>query len=125
MFKNNNWMDKLTEKQEEAYYEVKDDLVNGALILNSAWEADNYNEELAYLCGLLPFKLTSDYIEIQLLSLWGCGMDLSYKLEAYQILADGTCDKNSYFARDGINYLKTYYSDNSPVIKEIKKLIAG
>ena len=125
MFKNSDWIDSLTEKQEQAYYEVRDNLVEGALILNSAWETDHYNEEIAYKCGLLPFKLTGDYIEIQLLSLWGCGMDLTYKLEAYQLLVDGTCDKNSYFARDGINYLKTYYSDNSPVIKEIKKLIAG
>lgn len=52
-------------------------------------------------------------------------MDLIHKLEAYQILVDGTCDKNSYFARDGVNYLKTYYSENSTVIKEIKKIIEG
>lgn len=125
MFKADNWIDTLTEKQDSAYCEVKNDLVNGALILNSAWETTNYNEEIAYKCELLPFKLSGDYIEIQLLSLWGCGMDLTHKLEAYQILVDGTCDKNSYFARDGINYLKTYYSDNSPVIKEIKKIIEG
>jgi hypothetical protein len=125
MFKNSDWIDTLTEKQEQAYYEVRDNLIEGALILNSAWETVNYNEEIAYKCGLLPFKLSGDYIEVQLLSLWGCGMDLTYKLEAYQLLVDGTCDKNSYFARDGINYLKTYYSENSPVIKEIKKIIEG
>ena len=56
-FKSIDWESRMTEEQDSAYCEVKDDLVNGALILNSAWETTNYNEEIAYKCGLLPFKL--------------------------------------------------------------------
>ena len=122
-FKSIDWESRMTEEQDSAYCEVKDDLVNGALILNSAWETFNYDEDIAYLCGLLPFKLTGDNIDKELLSLWGCGMNLSYKLEAYQLLVDCSYDERSYFARDGVAYFKEYYGSSSLVVQEIEKLL--
>ena len=40
VFKADNWVDTLTEEQEQVYYEVRDDLVDGALILN--WKILNW-----------------------------------------------------------------------------------
>ena len=122
-FESTDWQDSLTEKQEYAYYEVKDDLVNGALILNSAWETFNYDEDIAYLCELLPFKLTGDNIDKELLSLWGYGMNFSYKLEAYQLLVDCSYDERSNFAEKGVAYFETYYGNKSLVVQEIRKLL--
>ena len=122
-FKSPYWQDRLTEKQEEAYYEVKDDLVGGALILNSAWETFNYDADIAYLCGLLPFRLTGDNIDKELLSLWGYGMNFSYKLEAYQLLVDCSYDERSNFAEKGVAYFEKYYGSSSPVVQEIRKML--
>lgn len=117
--------DNLNSADEETYYECKFSLLNAVLILNTVYQPIIFDEEIADLCGLIPFSIRTSYEDYELLALGGCGMNMAYKLEAYQLIVDGTCDKNSYFARDGINYLKTYYSENSPVIKEIKKIIEG
>jgi hypothetical protein len=93
------------------------------LILNSAWETFNYDKDIAYLCGLLPFKLTGDNIDKELLSLWGYGMNFSYKLEAYQLLVDCSYDERSNFAEKGITYFENYYGSSSPVVQEIRKLL--
>lgn len=122
-FESTDWQDRLTEKQENAYYEVKNDLIEGALILNSAWETFNYDENIAYLCGLLPFKLTGDNIDKELLSLWGYGMNFSYKLEAYQLLVDCSYDERSNFAEKGISYFEKYYGSTSLVVLEIRKMM--
>lgn len=122
-FKSIDWESRMTEEQDSAYCEVKDDLVNGALILNSAWETFNYDEDIAYLCGLLPFRLTGDNIDKELLSLWGYGMNFSYKLEAYQLLVDCSYDERSNFAEKGITYFETYYGSSSLVVQEIRKML--
>ena len=122
-FKNEDWQNKLNDEQEDVYHEVNDNLVGYALLLNSAWETINYDEHIAYDCGLLPFKLTGYNIDKELLGLWGCGMSLIYKLEAYQILVSGTCDERSYFATEGIAYFEKYYGSSSLVVKEIKKIL--
>jgi hypothetical protein len=122
-FKSPYWQDRLTEKQEDAYHEVRNDLIGGALILNSAWQTFNYDEGIAYLCGLLPFKLTGDNIDKELLSLWGYGMNFSYKLEAYQLLVDCSYDEKSYFASQGIEYFEKHYGSSSLVVCEIRKML--
>jgi hypothetical protein len=50
-------------------------------------------------------------------------MDMTYKLEAYQLLADGSYDERSYFAEKGISYFEYYYGKDSEVVKEISKLL--
>jgi hypothetical protein len=50
-------------------------------------------------------------------------MDMTYKLEAYQLLADHSYDEHSNFAKDGISYFEYYYGKGSRVVKEIRKLI--
>ena len=52
-----------------------------------------YNEKIALECGLIPFIYKSDMF----LDLAGYGMDLIPKLEAYQVLAHNSIDKNSRF----------------------------
>lgn len=54
-----------------------------------------FNEKTALECGLLPFV----FEEIKLLSLAGYGMDLSPKLDAYQVLTCGVIDKKSKYFR--------------------------
>lgn len=54
-----------------------------------------YNEEIAFECGLIPFKYCGEEKELELLALGGVGMDLSPRLDAYQALTDGTIDKGS------------------------------
>ena len=48
-------------------------------------------------------------------------MDMTYKLEAYQLLADDSYDANSNFAKQGIKYFEYYYGKESGVLQEIKK----
>ena len=55
-----------------------------------------FNEKTALECGLIPFV----FEDIKLLALAGCGMDLSPKLDAYQLLTCGMIDKKSkYFSK--------------------------
>ena len=119
-FVSSDWRNNLTNSQAEKLYDVENELFDGALILDSAWETINYDEDVAYLCGLLPFKLESSEKDIELLSLWGCGMDFSYKLDAYMLLIDGSYDEDSPFARDGIKYFETYYGKTSLALNAIK-----
>ena len=50
-------------------------------------------------------------------------MDMTYKLEAYQLLADGSYDERSNFAEKGIAYFQYYYGKDSEVVKRINKLL--
>lgn len=54
-----------------------------------------YNEEIAFECGLIPFKYRSEYEDLELLALGGVGIDLSPTLDAYQALTDGAIDRGS------------------------------
>lgn len=55
------------------------------------FEPSIFNEEIALKCGLTPF----DYQGTKLLALSACGMNLAYKLDAYQVLTDNTIDPES------------------------------
>jgi len=120
---NNNWLDTLNDEQLDTYCDVKSQLEEDALMLTTVYQARNYDAELAYFCGLIPFKVLGDYEDIEFLALGGCDMDLTYKLEAYQLLADASYDEKSYFAEKGIVYFENYYGEKSPVVVEIKKLL--
>ena len=56
-----------------------------------------FNEKIALKCGLTPFT----YKGINMLALSGCGMDLSPKLDSYQVLSHNTIDQNSKFVSLG------------------------
>lgn len=55
----------------------------------SSW--DNVDETLAWKAGLYPFTYKGE----QYVALGGCGMDLSPKLDAYQVLTRGTLPTDS------------------------------
>ena len=118
-----DWQEKLTYNKYDAYYEVKHSLEERAFILNTAWEPRIWDEDTAYLCDLLPFKLITENEDYELLSLAGCGMDLSYKLEAYMLLVDGSYDEYGYFAKDGISYFEKMYGEKSLVVAKIKEML--
>lgn len=121
-FTNKDWVIDLSPEQTDWYYEAIHNLEESAFMLNSVWLPRIYDEEAANKCHLIPFKLITDDADYECLSLGGCGMDMTYKLEAYQLLADGTYDPSSNFAEKGISYFETYYR-KSAVVDEIKQLI--
>ena len=103
--------------------ELRHSVLDDCLMYNYVYEPRIFDEEVAIMCHLIPFKIiTDEYEDLELLSFGGCGMDMTYKLEAYQLLADGTYDPCSNFAEKGIAYFETYYRQ-SAVVDEIKNLI--
>ena len=115
--------DNLKSADEEIYYECKYSLIDSALMRSTAYKPITYNEEIADLCELIPFTIKTDYVHYELLSLGGCGMNMAYKLEAYQLLVDCSYDERSNFAGKGITYFETYYGKNSLVVQEIRKML--
>lgn len=122
-FTNKDWVNNLSDEQQDWYYEAIHNLEESSLMLNGVWLPRIYDEEAANKCHLIPFKLITEDADYECVSLGGCGMDMSYKLEAYQLLADGTYDPCSNFAEKGISYFESYYGKNSDVVNEIKNLI--
>lgn len=73
---------------------------------------NNYSEEDAYKCDLIPFKLIGDYEDSYCLAIGGCGMDLSSRLDAYYFLQTGNIDPSSmYFSAGNKDYFKSSVSD--------------
>ena len=122
-FTNKDWVNNLSDEQQDWYYEAIHNLEESSLMLNGVWLPRIYDEEAANKCHLIPFKLITEDADYECVSLGGCGMDMTYKLEAYQLLADGTYDSCSNFAEKGIAYFENYYGKDSDVVNEIKNLI--
>lgn len=113
--------------KEYFYDSVRNNLTDDCLMYNYVYEPRQFNEDIAHLCHLIPFKLTSydGNLDLDLLSFGGAGMDMTYKLEAYQLLTNHSYDEHSNFAGNGISYIEYYYGKNSKVVKEIKKLLSN
>jgi len=122
-YKYESFLDYVQDKHEEDYYDAKHSLEEDCLMYNYAYEPRIYDEEVANLCHLIPFEIQTSDEDIKLLSFGGCGMDMTYKLEAYQLLADGSYDERSNFAEKGIAYFQYYYGKDSEVVKRINKLL--
>lgn len=122
-FTNKDWVNNLSDEQQDWYYEAIHNLEESAFMLNGVWLPRIYDEEAANKCHLIPFKLITEDADYECVSLGGCGMDMTYKLEAYQLLADGTYDPRSNFAEKGISYFEYYYGKGSDVVNEINNLI--
>ena len=104
---------------------VTETVIEDALMYEWVYAPRIYNEKVAYLCDLIPFKLITPAAEYKFLSFGGCGMDMTYKLEAYQLLADGSYDTNSNFAKEGIKYFEHYYGKEHSAVKAIKDLLGS
>ncbi len=79
-----------------------------------------FNERIALECGLTPFT----YDGINLLALSGCGMNLSPKLDAYQVLTHGTIDGNSeYFSVNNQNYCETVVGKH--IVDQMDAILKG
>lgn len=115
--------DNLSSADEEIYYDCKNSLMDSTLVLSTVYKPITYNEEIADLCDLIPFSIRTSYEDYELLSLGGCGMNMSYKLEAYQLLVDSSYDEHGYFAEKGITYFEKYYGSSSRVVQEIRKML--
>ena len=81
------------ENEEEFIEEVRSDYIERIHFIPTLYSPAcdyDYDEQIAYDCGLIPFK----YKDFNLLALGGCGQDLSPRLDAYQALISGTVDRN-------------------------------
>lgn len=100
---------------EDFEYEVREEFYNNAFIYNYYHKVtgNNYNEETAYKCSLVPFKIVEQYEEDKhYLALGGCGcsMDLSPRLDAYYFLQTGNMDPASRYFNDK-DYFKSLVPD--------------
>ena len=80
---------------------VNEDFYQSAFMYNYYRKVEkyDYDEEDAYKCKLIPFIYENEGENIYLLSLGGCGMDLSPKLDAYFFLQTGKMDPASIYFR--------------------------
>jgi len=93
--------------------EVIQEFYNSVFMYNYYHKVDknDYNEEDAYKCDLIPFQLTGDYEDTYCLTLGGCGMDLSPRLDAYYFLRTGKMDPSSRYFSDDKDYFKSLVSE--------------
>ena len=92
---------------------VRNELYDQISIYNTLYKVEehSYNEETAYKCSLVPFKITEQYEEDKhYLALGGCGMDLSPRLDAYYFLQTGNMDPLSTYFTDK-EFFKSLVSD--------------
>lgn len=80
---------------------VNEDFYQSAFMYNYYRKVEkyDYDEEDAYKCDLIPLTLLGQHEDSYLLSLGGCGMDLSPKLDAYFFLQTGKMDPASTYFR--------------------------
>lgn len=80
---------------------VNEDFYQSAFMYNYYRKVEkyDYDEEDAYKCNLIPLTLLGQHEDSYLLSLGGCGMDLSPKLDAYFFLQTGKMDPASIYFR--------------------------
>lgn len=119
--------DDLIELSEDEIDErVREDFYQAAFIYNYYRQVDkyDYDEEDAYKCNLIPFILydEDENIEIHLLGLGGCGMDLSPKYDAYYFLQTGKMDLASMYFRQK-DYFKSLVS--SEIFNAIEDKFGG
>ncbi|HJD60572.1 MAG TPA: hypothetical protein LFW20_08140 [Rickettsia endosymbiont of Omalisus fontisbellaquei] len=79
------------EDEDERVEEIEQIFWDNLSYLALYFEPLIFDEDIALQCGLTPFE----YKGIKLLALSACGMDLNYKLDAYQLLTNGTIDRKS------------------------------
>lgn len=103
------------ENATEEYFEdeVQEEFYNKVFMYNYYRKVsrNNYSEENAYKCDLIPFKITGDDEDTYCLALGGCGMDLSPRLDAYYFLQTGNMDPSSRYFSDDKDYFKSLVSE--------------
>lgn len=94
--------------------ELQEEFYNKVFMYNYYRKVDrnNYSEEDAYKCDLIPFIITGDDEDTYCLALalGGCGMDLSPRLDVYYFLQTGNMDPASTYFTDK-DYFKSLVSD--------------
>ena len=64
--------------EEKMLCTVTDTVIEDALMYDWVYAPRIYNEKVAYLCDLIPFKLITLSAEYKFLSFGGCGIDMTY-----------------------------------------------
>lgn len=78
-----------------------------------------FNAEVALDCDLIPFT----YEGKNLLALRGCGMDLTSRLDAYQLLVDNSVDKNSRLLKsNNDDYLESVL--DAELLQKVRRILS-
>lgn len=110
--------------EDEMYYCARHNVEESCLMYNYAYEPVTFDEDIAIMCRLIPFTIIDeDGDKYEILSFGGAGMDMTYKLEAYQLLVDRSYDEYSNFAKHGIKYFENYFGANSDIMNRIKEIV--
>ena len=89
-------------------------------LYNTYYEPMIFDEGFALECELTPFK----YDDMGLLALSGCGMDLSPKLDAYQVLTQRKIDPDSeFFSVNNQEYFRSVIGDE--IMNKMTKILKG
>ena len=88
--------------EDELRDQVFDLLVEHLSCYHTYFEPIIFKEEIAFECGLTPFKTD----KFNLLALVASGMDFSPRLDSYQALTDNSIDEASYLFKD-LEYFKS------------------
>ncbi len=103
------------------YMNVYNKLLESALIWNTVFEPEDFDVDTAIYVGLIPFSIyDNNRNRIDVLGIGGAGMDLSPKLDAYQVLLDHSIPENSTFFSDP-KYAK--YVVGEEVFNEVMKIL--
>ena len=101
-------------KEEELEEWMYERLIEDLMTYTIYYKPEVFDPQVALKCNLLPFE----YRGVKLLALGACGMDLSPRLDAYQLLVSGTIDVRSTLFYDEV-YFK--YVVGEQVYREVKK----
>jgi len=102
--------------EEEAREMALDELYEALQYCLWYYESSVIDVKTALKCSLVPFQLRGFFF----LALGGCGMDLSPKLDAYQVLTAHTIDPDSKFIHEP-EYAR--YVVGEEVFKEVMDII--
>lgn len=106
------------EKEDRLFEQVEQDFWENLSFYNTYYEPIIFDERIALECGLTPFT----YDDKELLALSGGGMDLSPKLDAYQVLTQRKIDPDSeFFSVNNQDYFRSVIGDE--IMNKMTKIL--
>jgi hypothetical protein len=105
------------ELRDEAISRLEESLAYWTIYFEPEWE----NVKIALECRLIPFRFKEHFF----LALGACGMDLSPKLDAYQVLTSGAIDEFSILFTDEKYFRYVVGDEVTEKVKRVLGLVGG